>query len=176
MRLPRFSWALCLAWSPALGAPLAAPITPASQGQLQCYEPDTVRKTCQSLAGYKLGTGGVIENVAIVLVSQNPPISMTTNAPVSIKATQVCGYIRPADIEAAAFAVSGHPATPSQTARLRQHMQLGMKGLFGHEICTAYVPGGDKLVAKETIDGTPQPSMDQKVIWVSPEDGYKVGP
>ena len=166
-------WAAC---SPVQGASLDSPIGPAAQGQLQCYTPDVARKTCQSLAAYKGGANGAIDNIAIVLISQSPPISMTTVSPVVIKANQVCGSIRPQDIDAASFTLSDRPADSAQTATLRQQMQSAMKDFFGHEICTAYVPAGGSLLAKVTVDGASRPTMDQRVIWVSPADGYRVSP
>ncbi|HVC59441.1 MAG TPA: hypothetical protein VND19_03620 [Acetobacteraceae bacterium] len=166
-------WAAC---SPVQGAILDSPITPAAQGQLQCYTPDVARKTCQSLAAYKGGANGAIDNIAIVLISQIPPVVMTTDSPVVIKANQVCGSIRPQDIDAASFTVGGGPADPAQTATLRQQMESAMKGLFGHEICTAYVSAHGSLLATVTVDGVSQPTMDQRVIWVSPTDGYTVSP
>src|ERR1700720_1128659 len=63
-----------------------------------------------------------------------------------------------------------------QTATLRQQMQSAMKGFFGPEICSTYVPADGLLLAKVTVDGASQPTMEQKVIWVSPTDGYKVSP
>jgi hypothetical protein len=166
-------WAVC---SPAQGASLDSPIAPAAQGQLQCYTPDVARRTCRSLAAYKSKANGAIDNIAIVLISQSPSISMTTVSPVVIKANQVCGLIRPRDIDAAKFALGDRPADPAQTATLRQQMQSAMKGFFGHEICSTYVPADGSLLAKVTVDGASQPTMDQKVIWVSPTDGYKVSP
>ncbi len=59
---------------------------------------------------------------------------------------------------------------------LRQQVETSMQKFFGHEICTAYVADGDHLIAKASVDGAPQPAMDQKVIWVSPTDGFKVQP
>jgi hypothetical protein len=166
-------WAVC---SAAHGASLDSPITPAAQGQLQCYTPDVARRTCRSLAAYKSKANGAIDNTAIVLISQSPSISMTTVSPVVIKANQVCGSIRSRDIDAARFTLDDRPADPAQTATLRQQMQSAMKGFFGHEICTTYVPADGSLLAKVTVDGASQPTMDQKVIWVSPTDGYKVSP
>ncbi len=101
---------------------------------------------------------------------------MHSTTPVTIKANQVCGFIRPEDIEAADFAIGGQAATPAQTAMLRQKVAAAQQGAFGHEICTAYVPEGDVLIAKATIGGIPQPAIDQKVVWVSPADGFKVQP
>ena len=166
-------WAVC---SPAQGASLDSPIAPAAQGQLQCYTPDVARRTCRSLAAYKSNAKGAIDNTAIVLISQSPPISMKTVSPVVIKANQVCGLIRPRDIDAASFTLDDRPVDRAQTATLRQEMQSAMKGFFGHEICTTYVPADGSLLAKVTVDGASQPTMDQRVIWVSPTDGYKVSP
>ena len=109
-------WAVC---SPAHGTSLDSPIAPAAQGQLQCYTPDVARRTCRSLAAYKSKANGAIDNIAIVLISQSPSISMTTVSPVVIKANQVCGLIRPRDIDAARFALGDRPADPAQTATLR---------------------------------------------------------
>ena len=175
----RAFWLLAMIWavcSPAQGASLDSPITPAAQGQLQCYTPDAARRTCRSLAAYKSKANGAIDNIAIVLISQSPSISMTTVSRVVIKANQVCGLIRPRDIDAARFALGDRPADSAQTAALRQQMQSAMKGFFGHEICTTYVPADGSLLAKVTVDGASQPTMDQRVIWVSPTDGYKVSP
>jgi len=173
----RAFWFLAIVWaacSPAQGASLDSPITPAAQGQLQCYTPDVARRTCRSLAAYKSKANGAIDNIAIVLISQSPSISMTTVSPVVIKANQVCGLIR--YIDAARFSLDDRPADPAETATLRQQMQSAMKGFFGHEICTTYVPADGSLLAKVTVDGASQPTMDQRVIWVSPTDGYKVSP
>ena len=138
-------------------------IHPAAQGQLQCYTPDVARRTCRSLAAYKSNAKGAIDNTAIVLISQNPPISMKTVSPVVIKANQVCGLIRPRDIDAASFTLGERPADPAQTATLRKQMQSAMKGFFGHKICTIYVPADGSLLAKVTVDGASQPTMDQRV-------------
>lgn len=166
-------WAAC---SPVQGASVDSPLLPAAQGQLQCYAPDVARKTCRSLAAYKDGANGTIDNIAIVLISQNPQIIMTTVSPVAIKANQVCGPVRPQDIDTASFQLDNRPADTAQTSTLRQQMQSAMKGLFGREICTAYGHDGGSLLAKVTVDGVPQPTMGQRVIWVSPSDGYKVSP
>ena len=168
--------AICAASSLAQASPLPPPISPASQGKLQCYEPKVHEKTCQSLEAYAVTPNGTIRNPATVLISTNPAITMTTVVDVQIKADQVCGVIRPQDIEAAEFTVNGGRATAAQAAKLREAMIASEKNLFGHEICTAYAPDGDAFIAKTAIDGVPQPKQDEKVIWVSPSDDYRVQP
>jgi hypothetical protein len=164
------------ATSAAVAAPLPPPITPASDGKLQCYAPNVAAKSCQSLAAYEATPDGRIVNPATVLISAAPLITMRTVTPVTIKANQVCGYVQPEDIEAAEFVVGDGPATSAQAAKLRQKMLAAQKGVFGREICTAYVTEGDALIAKASVDGVSEPAMDQRVMWVSPSDGFAVRP
>lgn len=161
---------------PALADPLPSPIAQASQGQLQCYAPNPARRTCQAMAGYAAKADGSIDNPSTLMISPAPLILMRAVTPVTIKAGQVCGYVRASDITGAQFTINGQPATPEQAAMLSGRLATAEKAMFDHEICTAYVPDGDGLIAKASIDGVAQPKGDQKVIWVSPADGYKVGP
>ncbi len=165
--------------SGAVAAPapsLPPPLTPAGQGQLQCYVPNVQAKTCQLLAAYQRNAAGVIQNQATVLLAQDPVITMTTSAPVEIKDGRVCGPVRPEDFAGASFTIAGAPADIRQTADLRQHVADGMKSVIGHEICVAYVRTGEAWVAKALLDGAPQADGDEAFIWVAPDAGWKVGP
>jgi hypothetical protein len=166
-------------WAVGTAAPAAAlsgPIEPASAGKLQCYSPNLATKTCQSLASYEAGPDGAIVNPATVLISAAPAITMRTVSPVIIKADKVCGVLHAEEIAAAEFTIGEKPATGPQTGLLRQKVAEGQRAFLGHEICTAYIPAGDVLLAKASIDGVAQPKLDQKMIWVSPSDGFKVKP
>jgi hypothetical protein len=162
--------------APALGGPQPDPIAPAATGNLQCYVPDRSNKTCNSLAGYKRKPDGTIDNTALVLVSKSPVITMETVSPVEVKSGQVCGTIRSHDIDEAKFASGTLTLDAKQTEQLRQQMKVAFKDMFNHEICTRYIPDGDALLAKATMDGVPMKGEEQRVIWVSPRDGYRVGP
>ncbi len=173
--LPLAAALLGLACLPASAATLPAPIAPAAAGQLQCIVPDTARKTCQSIAAYTADAKGAIINTAQVVVSQTPVVVMTTASPVTIKDNQVCAPIRPEDIGGATFTVGGKPADAGQASTFRAVIQAAMARDFGQMVCTGYVPGGGALTTQVTINGAPQPGG-QKVIWVSPADGYRVSP
>jgi hypothetical protein len=162
---------------PAQAASLPDPIAPAANGQLQCYSPNTTRKTCNSLASYKPGANGAIDNLAVVLISKDPAVTMETVTPVNIKAGQVCGKIRSQDLDAAKFRVGGQLLDAKQAAPLREQMRRSYINIFDREICTAYINQDGILVAKATMEGVPMPATtDQRVLWVSPGDGYKVSP
>jgi hypothetical protein len=161
----------------ATGAVLPPPIADAAREKLQCYQPDMVRKTCRSMASYGSDASGKIINPATVLISARPAIVMATTTRVVVRAGRVCGVIRQEDVAAAEFTVDGLPATPEQTTMLREQVAVIQKPMIGPEICTAYVRDGAMLVAKATIGGVAtKPAMDQKVIWVTPTEGYRVAP
>ena len=175
MRSLALSAALAL-WSPAGVCAPPSPIARAARGDVQCYDPDTVRKTCQSIAIYKVLDDGKVENTAIVLVALTPVVIMQTSTLVGVKGEQICGPLKSEDIDKATFTISGVPANPGQTETLRKQMMDSMADLLNATICTAYVPQGEILIARETVDGVSQPKLDQPVIWVTQAEGYKVGP
>jgi hypothetical protein len=159
--------------APAFGR-LPSPITPASDGKLQCYGPNPETKSCKMLAGYEVSTGGGIVSPATALLSVGPLITMRDVTPVTIKSNQVCAVARPEDFESASFEIQGAPATAAQSAILRRKTEALEKRFFGHEICLAFVTVGDEVVVESSVDGVFQPAKNQTVIWVSPEDGYEV--
>ena len=164
---------------PVFAAEFRDPIGPAASGQLQCFAPDTARKTCTSLAGYRGNANGGIENVATVLMAKNPVVTMQTVSPVEIRMGQVCGKLGRQDIETAKFTLNGRPVDEQQAAQFRAQLLMVMaaNNALDHEVCTAFVNQGGGIIAKAVIDGMPAPaSADQQVMWVSPSDGYQVSP
>lgn len=154
---------------------LPAPIAQAANGQMQCYQPNPATKSCQSLAGYRAGANGMIDNTAVVMIAPKPLITMETVMPVEIKNGQVCGKMQAKDIAAAKLTVDGKLVEGPQTDALRQRIGAAFTPMLDREICTAYVADGGGFVAKATDNGAPM-SVAPRVIWVSPGDGYKVGP
>ena len=159
----------------ARAAPLTGPLAPAGEGKLQCFVPDMARRTCQTVDAYARDASGRIQNTSTVVVSADPPITMTTRAPVILREGRVCSAVRDEDIAQASFTVAGKPADPRQTADLRTHMSQAIKPLVGHEVCTAYTQSGAAFVAHSYLDGAPQTDS-EAFIWVSPSDAWKVAP
>lgn len=161
----------------AYAAEFPDPIAPAATGQVQCYMPDKARKTCATIASYRANANGGIDDVGTVLLAKNPTLTMETVSPVEIRMGQVCGKLRPQDLDTAKFTMGGRLLDAQQAASIRTQLQTAFQNVFGHEVCTAYVNQGGTLIAKSTIDGMPAPpAADQPVLWVSPSDGYQVSP
>ncbi|MBV8683304.1 MAG: hypothetical protein JO111_10545 [Caulobacteraceae bacterium] len=159
----------------ARAAPLSGPLAPAAAGKLQCFVPDMSKHTCQTIDAYAQDASGGIQNTSTVVVSADPPIVMTTRAPVILHEGHVCSAMREEDMTQATFTVAGNPADPRQTADLRSHMGAAIKPLVGHEVCTTYTQSGSAYVARSTLDGAPQPDS-EAFIWISPTDAWKVAP
>ncbi len=154
----------------------ADPLSPAANGQVQCYAPSD-HKTCASTTAYTANGDGSYTNASTILMAKKPAavvVQLTT--PVTIKAGAVCGALRREDVTGATVSVNGQPIPAEKAGPVLQGLAGAMSGVIGHEICTTFVPAGTGYVAKSTMDGKPQPDQDQKVVWVSPADGYSVAP
>jgi hypothetical protein len=79
------------------------------------------------------------------------------------------------DLDQATFTANGKELNSKQADQVRQQMAQGAKNELGHEICTAYVPKGNGFVAKESDNGAAAKG-EEPVIWVSPDEGYRVAP
>jgi hypothetical protein len=160
----------------SLSAASADPLSEARDGKLQCYRPDAARKTCAALASYAFDSSGAISNTAEVLLAPQPVLTMRTVSPVTVKGEAVCGFTRKEDIDNAVFTLNGAALPDEQAAGVRAQILGAMQAMMGKEICTTYVPAGDRLSAQVTLDGVAAPNFSQQVVWVKPEDGYKVAP
>ncbi|MES2055695.1 MAG: hypothetical protein V4564_07150 [Pseudomonadota bacterium] len=154
--------------------PNSNPLEPAASGMLQCHQPDTVKRTCRSLAAYRKQADGSFDNTATVMLSPSPLLVMETATSVRVVSGAVCGSIRKQDIEVAVISVGGNKLSEDLAVPIRAQIAVAMSGLIDRSICTTYVSDGATLTAKVMIGGVASPAMDQKLIWVAPTDGYKV--
>lgn len=148
--------------------PVTDPIGPALKGQQQCYTPDTARRTCRALAGYTVEPDGRILNQAEVLLAEEPPIIMHSVTEVTVRDGAICG--RREGVETATFTLGGRQLDEETSDNIRRLVAAGDEG----ETCTRYVRREGSLWADPMVGGVPAAS--HEVLWVSPDDGYKVGP
>ncbi len=158
----------------ALQAGAADPLGPARIGDLQCYRPDTVRKTCRAMGGYSFGADGKILNKAEVILQDTPLVTMTTVSPVTVRDGAVCGPL--SGIDKAQIAVRGHRLPEEDAVPIRAQIRQSMAQVLGKEVCTTYRRSGDWWVATVTMDGEARPDMQDTVLWVPASAGYTVQP
>jgi hypothetical protein len=161
----------------AHAAPQATPdpLAPARAGKVQCIGPSREKKTCLGMASFKPGAGNTFESTVAVLVSPNPLIVMETHAKGTVEGGGICNIIRAEDYAASTFTLNGAPMDESTAATIRPQVAATIAPMAGKKGCSRERPDGDVLVSEVTIDGVARPDMTQKVIWVSPTDGYTLG-
>jgi hypothetical protein len=149
-------------------------VGPAAQGKLQCFMPNRERRTCLSLAGYQPDGKGGFLSTAEILVEPDPLLTMRMTAPVVIREGTICGPLREESYEKAEFLSAGKPFESKRKYEILAALLEASASMFGREICTRYTVSGDHLVAETMLDPTDANRVTMDVIWVSPEEGYRV--
>ena len=157
-------------------APQAAdPLAPAKAGRLQCTNPNVEKKTCLGLTSYQLNPDGSFVSTTTVMVAPQPVVTMEVKSAGTVKDGALCAPIRTADFEAATFQMDGKPADAAMASAIRGQVVASIAPLAGKLGCTRETPDGATAKAEVTIDGVVRPELGQRVLWVKPEDGYKLG-
>jgi hypothetical protein len=151
-------------------------LAPAREGKLQCFEPNAANKTCQSIGGYTFNTNGVIDNTADVLIMPQPVIVMRVISPVTLRDGAICGPLTLADIDGATFTIDGAAASAEDAQSIKTALAEQLAPMLNVETCITLTPVDGGFRADTAMAGTPRPDLSQRVIWVRPEDGYRVAP
>lgn len=152
------------------------PLAPAMAGQLECTRPDDQKKTCRSIASYRLVEGSTYSNTATILISPDGPVTFEGTSPVTVKAGAVCGTMKPEDVASGKLRVAGTLLDDAQASPALARMVTALSGIMNKEICVIYQPSPEGLLEKATIEGVYQANQDQVVEWVQPDAGYVVAP
>ena len=161
----------------ASAAPQAAadPLASARAGKLQCANPNVEKKTCMALSSYKLNPDGSFESTTTLVVAPQPLITMEVKAPGTVKDGALCGPIRKTDFDAAKFQMDGKPLDEAMAGAIRTQVVGSITPMLDKMGCARETPDGAAFKAEVTLDGVAHPEMTQRVLWVKPEDGYKLG-
>jgi mannosyltransferase OCH1-like enzyme len=151
------------------------PLLPAKKDLVQCYQPDEVNKTCESIAEYRWLKGSTYANTATVLISATQAIAIKTISPVSVKNHAVCGYVSKSDLLNGRVQVSGRDLPTDKASQILAKFADAMASNLNREICTTYFREGTSLIARGTIGGT-DPFPEKRVVWIKRTDGYRVAP
>jgi hypothetical protein len=151
------------------------PLAPARAGKIQCISPNREKKTCLAIATYKPGPDGSFESTVQVLVNPSPAIVMETHAKGAVEGGATCNIIRAEDYAAASFTMNGTPMDEAIASSIRPQVAAAIAPMAGKKGCSRERPEGDMVISEVTLDGVAHAEMTQKLIWVSPSDGYTLG-
>jgi hypothetical protein len=151
-------------------------LAPARQGQVQCFVPNAAAKTCQSTGSYVFNANGVIDNVSEILIMPQPVVVMRASSPVTVRNNAICGPLTADDIARATFTIDGRPATDQETANIRTGLTQQLTPMFNVEMCVSVTAADGGYRADSTVGGTARPDLAQPMLWVRPEEGYRVAP
>lgn len=158
-------------------ASVAEQMAPAKQGLLQCQLPNDIMKTCFSLS--KVVSAGPSSYVmdSEMLVDPENSVTASLRSTVSVRGSEICDVVRPAEAAAAKFAAEGRPLPAADAAKYRAKLKLMLNALAGRTICTRIVANDEGwLTVEGKIDGKRVPEVDYDLMWVKREDGWKVAP
>jgi hypothetical protein len=155
---------------------LPEPLTPAAVGKAQCFSPDLAHKACRSIHTYALRPDGQIADTATVVIGKKPMVLITTVAVATVTNRRVCTTMKKEDLTAATFTIDGGAPTDEQATELHGVILNNWNALVGHAVCVSFEADGSEFVAHTAFDGLPRPTLDQRMMWVAPQDGWKVTP
>jgi hypothetical protein len=153
----------------------ADPLAPAREGKVQCVSPNVEKKTCMAIATYDVRVDGSYDAVTIALISPAPMITMETRSTGKIENGAVCGLIKRDDYANSVFMLDGKPADASVAEAVKAQMLPALASMEGKNGCSRERAEGGLQVAEITLDGVARPELTQRLIWVKPDQGYKLG-
>lgn len=146
-------------------------LSDARDGLVQCYQPQVDEKTCKIMASFSFNPDGQILSTAQMLMDETGPAVLVVTTPVAVRDGALCGQLDA--LPTARFLVAGQPATPGQDAGYRAMLSFGPKK---GEVCARWIADGHGFIVHGSLDGKPHRDFDQRMIWVYPEEGFRVAP
>lgn len=159
----------------AAPAQAADPLAEARAGKIQCITPNVAAKTCAGLVSYTVKAGGAFDTTATMLVAPSPLVTIEVKSSGTVENGMTCNVINQADYAAGKVLMDGAPANEAMSQAILAQLGGAIAPLAGKKACGHDVKEGDVIVAHAIVDGAAMPALDQRFIWVSPADGYKLG-
>ena len=151
-------------------------LAPALAGLLECTRPDDQKKTCLSIASYRLVEGSTYSSTGALLISPNGPMIFETTSSATLNAGSICGVMTPEEISSGRIRVVGKLLDHAHAAPILARMVTALSGMMNKEICVTYERSAEGLVENTVVDGQYLADQDQVVEWVHSDAGYVVVP
>lgn len=165
---------LLLALAAAAAASDSDPLARARAGEVQCFHPDVLFKTCLSVERYEPAGSRYINRGANVVVTDDVYV-IETEVPAQVRGGAVCATMQAAQVMAGKVTLRGKPVPAEKNEAIAAELKKKLASVLGKEICSTYEAndGGGYLA---TMKMTGKPPMSAPFLWVKPSEGYKAGP
>jgi len=156
------------------------PLAPAWEGMVQCHTPVPEERTCRAIARFERSGDGAILNYAEIVLSPAEPLLIARIKELTIvRGSLVCSITKldPSNIES--VAMDGETFTAVHDPfELRPWVADMLSEAWGDgEMCVRYEPAANGAFTPiYSLDGKPLPDDGDTIIWVHPEDGWRVAP
>jgi hypothetical protein len=154
----------------------AGPLAPATQGMIQCFEPDDLAKTCHSIAAYRQIGESIFANDAAVLVSPTSAIIFESTMQVELKENAVCGVLSRENYTNGRLRVGNTLVPRAKAEPALAQIAAAAQPFIGKQICSYFLRKGDMFTANAVVDGVERPDFQKRGKWVKASDGYTVSP
>ena len=153
----------------------ADPLAEARAGKVQCVTPNRETKTCAGIASYTVRPDGSFDSVMTMMIVPAPLVTMEVRNSGKVEGNAVCNIVKTADFDKAVISMDGGPVNAAMEQAIRSQIGASITPMEGKNACARDKAEADVIVAEATLDGVARPELNQRYIWVKPEDGYKIG-
>ena len=153
----------------------ADPLAEARAGKVQCFTPNRATKTCAGIAIYTVRPDGSFDSVTTMMIVPAPLVTMEVRNSGKVEGDAVCNVVKKADFDKAVLSMDGGPVNAAMEQAIRSQVVASLAPMEGKNACARDKVDGDVILAEATLDGVARPELNQRYIWVKPEDGYKLG-
>jgi hypothetical protein len=110
-----------------------------------------------------------------MMIVPAPLVTMEVRNSGKVQGDAVCNIVSRAEFDQAKMTMDGGPVNAAMEQAIRTQIVASIAPMEGKNACARDKADGDVIVAEATLDGVARPELNQRYIWVKPEDGYKIG-
>lgn len=145
-------------------------------GKVLCSNPDAATKSCSSITTFSTSVEGAVTETTEILLTPDQPLTVTMSTGSQVVGGSYCGVMTMDELRRGQVRLSGQALPADRNALVLQRLEASMGPLAGKKACDVIRVENNGLVKYGQIEGVELKLPRKPVMWVSPDDGYKVAP
>ena len=156
--------------------PVSNPLAPALYGEVECVDPDPVRRTCRALTSYSRNADGTYTSKSRYLVIGEPPSIVESVMDFRLVGNAACSSTSPNARDLDRMTIAGKTASPAERAQVAANARKSYEYFTGGEVCVRHSWLNGELISQVSWDGVPRPDGSRQILWLKPGHNYRVAP